>query len=133
MLPFLTLMRRSIRHRPTPRGPTPRRLVAAKSAIEKERQRLVLFDGQVESEQETAHERIARFDADLVRAEQGHRDLAARHWRQGRRQLATLSAETCVEVTTVWNRSSMRATASCFANFVRTALKSRSLPITDDA
>jgi hypothetical protein len=85
-------IRRSIRHRPTPRGITPRRLIAAKTALRRERERFPLFADQVAEEQPTPDERIAHFDERLLNGDQGQRDLAAKHWRWARRQLADVSA-----------------------------------------
>ncbi len=82
----------------TPRGITPRRLSAAKRALQKQRERLPLFADQVAAEQGTHEERTEHFDQRQLEREQGHRDLAARHWRWGRYQLSQLSAEIRLEI-----------------------------------
>ena len=94
------------RHRLQPRGITPRRLAAARRALAKERGRL---------------------------ADQGHRDLAARHWRFGRRQLANLSDAVRGEIIASWNASSIPPDAHYFADFVRRELWRRHIPLKDNA
>ena len=74
-------MRHCIAHRPRLRGITSRRLAAARRALAKERQRLALFAEQVAAEQLSPEERITQADLDLLEYDQGHRELAAKHWR----------------------------------------------------
>ena len=126
-------IRHSVRHRPEPRGITPRRLAAAKRAHQREVDRLPLFADQVAAEQGTPEERIERFDQDQLEHNQGRRDLAAKHWRWGRRQLSFLSAEIRIDILELWNATSIPANAAYFADFVRHQLRDRGLPIDDDA
>ena len=91
----------------TPRGITPRRLSAAKRALQRQRERLPLFADQVAAEQGTPEERIEYFDQKQLERDQGHRDLAARHWRWGRHQLSQLSAEIRLEIIERWFESPM--------------------------
>lgn len=122
-------LRHRVRHRPEPRGITPRRLAAARRALAKERKRLALFEDQVAAEQPTAEERIEHFDQKLLTSDQGHRDLAAKHWWWGRRQIAVLSDSVRSEIIARWNASSIPADAHYFADFVRRELRRRGLPI----
>ena len=117
----------------TPRGITPRRLSAAKRALQRQRERLPLFSDQVAAEQGTPEERIEHFDQNQLEREKGHRDLAARHWRWGRHQLSQLSAEIRLEIIERWNRSLIPPHSHYFADFVRRQLRDRGLPIEDDA
>ena len=116
-------IRHSLRHRFQPRGVTPRRLGAAKRALTNERQKRPLFADQIEEEQESPEERINRFDDAMVDHEQGHRDLAAKHWRQGRRMLSEISEEIRSDLIERWNASSVPPTAAYFADFVRCKLR----------
>ena len=117
----------------TPRGITPRRLSAAKRALQRQRERLPLFADQVAAEQGTPEERIEHFDQRQLEREQGHRDLAARHWRWGRYQLSQLSAEIRLEIIERWNSSMIPPQSHYFADFVRRQLRDRGLPIEGDA
>ena len=116
-------IRRRVLERIEPRGVTPRRLAAAERVLAGERERLALFAGQVLAEQETAQERIDRIDADHLRREQVFRDLAARHWRVGRRMLRSLPNEVQAGLLEAWNRSSIPPDAAYFVDFVRTRLR----------
>ena len=64
-----------------------------------------------------------KFDEAMADHEQGHRDLAAKHWRQGRRMLADVSEEIRVDLIERWNSSSVPPTAAYFADFVRCKLR----------
>lgn len=63
-----------------------------------------------------------RYDQRALGQDQGHRDLAARHWRWGRRQLAAVSEDARNETLEAWNRSLAPPEAQYFADFVRTRL-----------
>ena len=110
------------------RGITPRRLAAAKRALQRERDRHALFADQVASEQPTAEERITKSDLGVIEYDQGHRDLAATHWRWGRMQLRNCP-EIAEEILAKWNRSSIPDTGTYFADFVRCAIRARGLTI----
>ena len=118
------------RHRPEPRGITPRRLAAAQRALARERSRFALFATQVAAEQPTPEQRIENFDRRLLQADQGHRDLAARHWRFARRQLGFLSHAVRSEIIAAWNASSIPPDPHYFADFVRREIRRRGFPIT---
>ena len=105
--PVTMKIRRRVLERPEPRGVTPRRLAAAERVLARERQRLALFVRQVLVEQETAEDRIRRIDADNLRHDQAFRDLAAKHWREGRRMLRSLPEAAQTELLEAWNRSSI--------------------------
>ena len=126
-------MRHCVRYRPLPRGPTPRRLAAAKRALSREQQRYALFADQVAAEQETPQERIDRFDQRVLNQDQGHRDLAAKQWRWGRRQLDTVPAQTKAEIIEAWNRSFAPPEAHYFADFVRSRLNRLGISLQEDA
>lgn len=121
-------IRHGIRGRPQLRGLTPRRLAAAKRALRRERDQLALFADQVAAEQLTPQERIEAFDLDLLRQDQGRRDLTAQHWRWTRRQLRR-HHRCAADILAKWNCSWIPATGTYFANFVRRELKARSLEI----
>jgi hypothetical protein len=98
-------IRHSVLSRPEPRGTSPRRLAAAGRALARERERFGLFAKQVLVEQETAADRIRRIDAENLRHDQSFRDLAAKHWREGRRLLRSVLPDIQAEVLQSWNRS----------------------------
>ena len=116
-------IRRRFPDRLEPRGVTPRRLAAAERALAREREKLALFARQLLTEQETADQRIERIDQAVIAYDQGHRDLAARHWRRGRRMLRSLPPETQETLIDEWNESSVPPDAAYFADFVRTRLR----------
>ena len=116
-------IRRRVPERLQARGVTPRRLAAAERTLARERQRLALFARQVLTEQETAEDRILRHDADNLRHDQGLRDLAAKHWRDGRRMLRLLPPDLRAEVLAAWNFSCIPPDAAYFVDFVRTRLR----------
>jgi len=122
-------IRHRVRHRPEPRGTTPRRLAAARRALALERSRLALFVDEVAAEQPTPEERVAYFDQRQLQADKAHRNLAATHWRFGRRQLAVLSDSIRSEILSRWNASSIPAEAHYFADFVRRELRRRGIPL----
>ena len=88
-----------------------------------------LFADQVATEQPTPEERIAQFDERLLDGNLGRRNLAAKHWRWARRQLAGISADVRAEIVERWNASSIPPEAHYFADFVRTQFRRRYLPI----
>ena len=127
-------IRHTIVGRTVPRGATPRRVAAAKRALKKEREQHALFVDQFE--QESPHERIEHFDERLLRQEQGCRDLAAKHWRWGRHQILSLEASVRDELMALWNKKTEKwlpAHAHYFADFIRTQLRDRGLPLAEDA
>jgi hypothetical protein len=85
----------------------------------------------VAAEQPTPAERIAHFDERLLDQNQGRRDLAAKHWRWARRQLAGISADVRAEIVERWNLNSIPREAHYFAGFVRTQFRRRYLPIVE--
>ncbi len=62
-------------------------------------------------------------DQAMIAYDQGHRDLAARHWHRGRRMLRSLPPELQAPLLDQWNRSSVPPDAAYFADFVRTWLR----------
>lgn len=121
-------MRHSIQPRPTTREITPRRLAAAERALRLERERLPLFADQVAAEQPSAEERIKRIDAEHAGYWQSHRDLAASHWRWGRRILSEYPAYGA-DILAKWEVSSIPPTAAYFADFVRRELRALGVDI----
>lgn len=119
-------MRHAIQGHCVPRGVTPRRLAAAERALQLERERLPLFADQVAAEQPTAEDRIHRIDAEHLGQLQSHRDLAAKHWRWGRAQLAS-HPECAPDIAALWEKSSIPPTAAYFADFVRRKLRERGI------
>lgn len=122
-------MRHRIRGRVQVRGLTPQRIAAARRAFRRERVRLALFAEQVADEQPSPEERVYAFDLQQLKTDQQHRDLAAKHWRWGRRQLARLNPATRTQVVQAWNDSWIPADAAYFADFVRRQLKLRSIAL----
>jgi hypothetical protein len=97
-------------------------LAAAKRALKRERDKLVLFADEVAAEQPSPDERIEYFDRRVLRADQAMRNLTAKHWRWGRRQLAA-HPEHAEAILSNWNRSWAPADGTYFADFVRTRLR----------
>ena len=126
-------IRHSLRHRIEPRGTTTRRLAAANRALKKERDRRPLFAEQIAAEQPSPEQRIEDADRCLLDYDQAHRDLAAAHWRRGRRWLSAIPADVRAEIVDLWNRKTCPPTAAYFCDFVRRELKRRGLPFADDA
>ncbi len=120
-------IRHAVRGRLAVRGVTPRRLAAARRAIQRERDKLALFVHELISEQESPEERISRFDLALIVRDQQHRDLAARHWRWGRARLAELNETVRGEIVAAWNKSSIPPQPCYFADFVRNQLRKRAI------
>ena len=102
---------------------TSRRLAAARRALTRERDRYALFADEVAADQESPEQRIDRFDQRVLRQDQSHRDLAAKHWRWGRRQLELVSEDIREQILAAWDRSSCPPEAHYFADFVRTRLR----------
>jgi hypothetical protein len=75
------LSRKFLEMQGLPGSYTRERILAAERAC------LALFATQALAEQETAEDRIRRIDAENLRRDQAFRDLAAKHWRDGRRML----------------------------------------------
>lgn len=123
--------RHSIYGHVNPRGLTPRRLAAARRALARERSRYVLFADQLD--QESPEERITKADLQLLEQDQACRNLAARHWKWGRRQLARLPWDIRRELIARWNRSWIPPTAAYFADFVRSETRKRNLKTEDDS
>jgi len=120
-------MRHSIRLPLCVRGPTVRRVVAARNALERERTRFALFASQVLDEQQTPEERILHHDERAIAQEQRHRELAARQWCRGRRLLMEAAPTVRREIIEAWNHSSIPAEAAYFADFIWRALRDRGL------
>ena len=103
-------MRHEVRYRHSPRGITRCRLAAAKRAFQRERER------------PSIEEWIESFDDRERQAESAMRDLAATHWRWGRRQLENVSDEVQQQILNAWNRSMAPPSAHYFSDYVRTRL-----------
>ena len=105
------------------RGTTPGRLRAASRALDQERERLTLFAGELAAEQETPEERIGRIDRRLIDYDAGHRQLAARQWRYGRKLLQDVGERFRAVLLRQWNISRVPPEAEYFADFLRTRLR----------
>jgi len=103
------------------RGPTPRRLAAARRFLQRERDKAPLFAAEIATSQETPEERIARLDRYCEDLFQGLRSLAARQWREGRRMLRELPSEVQAELMAYWNddRTWIPRKAEYFCDMVR--------------
>ena len=126
------LIRHILRGRPRLRGITSRRLAAARRALNRERDRLALFAAEVAAMQPSPEERIEYYDLRVMTADQALRDLEAKHWRWGRRQLERFPEHTD-EILARWNRSFAPADGTYFADFVRTRLKRLGIEIESSA
>ncbi len=124
-----------IRHakasRPPRRGPTPRRLAAANRALQRERDSLPLLAFELTCDQESAHQRIDRFDEALIAHDHVRRALAAQHWRWGRRALRQQSDHLRTLLIAKWNVSWLPPLAHYFADFVRTELRRHHIDLPD--
>lgn len=122
------MIRHSVRGRPALRGITPRRLAAAKRALARERDRYALFADEIAAEQPSPEERITAADLAVLDYDQGHRDLAAKHWRWGRKRLRRYP-EVTAEILAKWDPSWIPETGSYFADFVRREFLARGLTL----
>lgn len=84
------------------KGPTPRRLSAARRAVERDRDSWALFPEKVRHQ--SAEERVAATDAGLIVRERENRAETARAWRFQRARLARLPEPLRGGVLAYWNR-----------------------------
>ena len=103
------------------KGPTPRRLAAARRRLRIEREKAPLFAAEIAAGQETPEERIARMDRRCEALFQALRQLAARQWCEGRRMLRELPPEIQEELLAYWNhdRTRMPRKAEYFCDMIR--------------
>jgi len=97
------------------RGISPRRLAAAKRALQRQADALPLFSAQIKAEQPTPEERIINHDNNFADWKQGCRDAAAKTWREARAKLRALPREEQEMILKYWNKSGMPAAAHYFA------------------
>ena len=112
----------AVRHetmpRATARAVTPRRLLAAKRALERERDDCPLFADGIAAEQPTPAERVESIDAEQVAHWQRIRVHTARTWRAARCILNSLPAEQRDRLLGEWQSAPYPAGAAYFADFL---------------
>jgi len=87
------------------RGATPRRIAAAKRALQRQREALPLFSQQIAESQPTPEERIRQMDDRLCRQIEEDRSRRADGWRQARTLLRSMSDRNKEALLDYWNRS----------------------------
>lgn len=84
---------------------TPRRLAAARRALQKEREKVPLFADQLVTD--SPEERISKKDGAVIDGIRKRRELQARLWRQVRGKYYALSASERAVVKAYWDSSQM--------------------------
>lgn len=101
------------------RGVTPRRMAAAKRALERQAERLPLFADQIRENQPSPEERINQMDDGMTWIVGEWRELRANHWRKGRRMYFALPDAMRADVREKWRSCSWPGTGTYFITFVR--------------
>jgi len=105
-------------------GITPRRLAAAKRALERERKQAGMFVEEL-GPRDTPEERIARHDAAFVADWQRRRDKQAKSWREARRWLYSLPEQQKRAILDVWQRGVYTATPQYLLSLIRSHVEER--------
>ncbi|WP_224962599.1 hypothetical protein [Geomonas subterranea] len=100
------------------RGVTPRRLAAARRALQNERDKLPLFADLIAETQPTPEDRIKKVDAGLIEQMHEARDRYAGYWRRIRQNLRAMDPEERKHLLWYWNRSMMPATPEYLAGLI---------------
>jgi hypothetical protein len=104
-----------------PKGATPRRLAAAKKAIQREKDKWELFpENQTKV---TPEERIARTDAGSIRVQKENRLKTARDWRIARASLRSLTEPLKGEVFRAWQTGMYPGTPAYLISLITGALR----------
>jgi len=103
-----------------PRGPTPRRLAAAKRALRRQRDKLPLFADEIAAGQPTPEERIKYFDEMHVEWLKRRRKYTASVWRRARKALREMDEAEQRRLLKFWNEDWLGPRDACyFADLVR--------------
>lgn len=84
-------------------GATPRRITAAKRALQNQRDKTPLFAGEIARSQPTPEERIIDFDKWRKRGMKDMRLFAARQWREARHKLRKMDLYDQKRLLEYWN------------------------------
>lgn len=99
---------------------TPRRLAAARRALERQAAALPLYSEQIRAQQPTPAQRIAQQDASAKRYMDALRRHDAESWLRGRAALRRLPQERRAELLALWNQSMVPAAPHYFLDFLLT-------------
>lgn len=100
------------------RGITPRRLAAAKRALQRERDKMPLFADMIAETQPTPEERITKLDAGLIEQMIENRQEVAEKWREIRRKLREMPVDEREHLLWYWNRSMMPADTTYLSGLI---------------
>lgn len=120
----MKIRRRKYPYRPATRPWTPRRVAAARRAVEKERNRLPLFAGEYTG---TVEERMRAVDRHDIEFTAYWRASYAEWWREARRVLRRLPVDLRDRILDEWNRGPYPATPVYLLDLVRTRLRAGGL------
>jgi len=105
--------------KPGPRGITPRRLAAAKRALQRQREKLPLFADEIARSQPTPEERIRKHDETWERHKKSIRSFVANQWCEGRRKLRAMPKAEQKKLLDYWNNHKfLPASSEYFADLV---------------
>lgn len=109
-------------------GPTPRRLAAARKALQLQREKCPLFAEEIAAGQPTPEERIKAYDRDIIERMHIMRQFTAYQWRKGRRELKAIPENEQQELLNYWNlRKFGPLSSEYFADLVTNWKKRRKL------
>ena len=114
-------------------GITPRRLAAARRALQRQRDKQPLFAEEIAAQQPTPEARLIAFHEDLMIFWRNMRNFHAQCWRKARAALRQWPEATQAAAITKWNaRWGGSKDAAYFADFIRTYAKSNNLHLPPD-
>lgn len=120
----------------TPRPITPRRLSAAKRALQRERDKFPLLTDWVAQQQPTPEGRLDHFQSVEARRIESTRQNRADNWKRARRLLRLLPSEIRQAILDKWNNHSMPADPAYLGDLIWTTISHQvedgSLNIPDD-
>jgi len=100
-------------------GATPRRIAAAKRALQGQRDKAPLFAVEIAASQPTPEERISDFDKWRIQGMKNMRSFAARQWRKARHKLSKMDIYDQERLLEYWNnRWAGPLTSEYFADLV---------------
>ena len=107
-------------------GATPRRLAAARRALQKQRDKYPLFAKEIAAGQPTPEERIQTYDRDIIENMRMMRKFISDQWRRGRKALKAVPENEQRELLNHWNQKRFGPlTSEYFANLVTNWKKRR--------
>lgn len=112
-----------------PRPVTPRRLAAARRAIQRQKDKIALLLPVLPDDFGTPEERVESFDRQLAINEQAWRDSRARMWRKGRRKLRELPDWELRFLVGAWDNSPYHHEAAVFSDFMTNYLRAFERPV----